>query len=165
MSIAAIAAGPSHLCSIQSQYQQVHKQFKPFGQALQGGALTKAQSDSVTLSQAASSEAGSGGLIAQALSKVGTALQSGDLASAQQAFSLVAKVGANAVSHHANVPPMVGKLTQRLEQLGQALQAGDLSAAQQALATVQQLWKQMSGAGLTTPSSAMPPTSTTGIST
>jgi predicted lipoprotein len=164
MSIAAITGGTSQLCALQSQYQQVHSQFKQLGQDLQAGNLTKAQSDFVTLSQAATSQLGSSGPMAQALSKVGSALQSGDLSAAQQAFTALAKVGASAVSHHSHVPPMTGKLTQGLDQLGQALQSGDLSAAQQAFTSLQQAWRQVSGADLSPSTSATQTASTTSIS-
>ena len=56
MSIAAVTGSTSQLCALQNQYRQVHNQFKQLGQDLQAGALTKAQSDFVTLSQAATSQ-------------------------------------------------------------------------------------------------------------
>lgn len=164
MSITAITAGSSQLCALQNQYLQVRNQFKQLGQDLQAGNLTKAQSDFVTLSQAAASQLGGSSPIAQALNNVGKALQSGDLSGAQQAFSPVAKVGASAVSHHSHVPPMGAKLTQGLDQLGQALQSGNLSAAQQAFAAVQQLWQQESDLTVTPSTSATQTMSTTSIS-
>jgi hypothetical protein len=117
MSIAAITAGSSQLCALQHQYQQVRSQFKQLGQHLQGGNLTKAQSDFVTLSQAAASQLGGSSAIAQALNSVGQSLQSGDLSGAQQAFSSLTKVGPCAVPQHSHVPPMGGKLSEGLEQL------------------------------------------------
>jgi len=162
--IAAIAGGSSQLCALQNQYQQVRNQFKQLGQDLQAGNLNKAQSDFVTLSQAAASQLGGSSPITQALNNIGKALGSGDLSGAQQAFSLVAKVGARAVSHHSHVPPMGSKLSQGLDQLGQALQSGNLSAAQQAFAAVQQLWQQESDLTVTPSASATQTMSTTSIS-
>lgn len=162
--IAAIAGGSSQLCALQNQYLQVRNQFKQLGQDIQAGNLTKAQSDFVTLSQAAASQLGGSSPMAQALNNIGKALQSGDLSGAEQAFSLVAKVGANAVPHHSHVPPMGAKLTQGLDQLGQALHSGNLSAAQQAFAAVRQLWQQESDLSVTPSTSAAQIMSTTRIS-
>ena len=55
MSITAIAGSSSQLAGIQGQYQQIRSQFKQLGQDLQGGRLTKAQTDFVTLSQSVAS--------------------------------------------------------------------------------------------------------------
>jgi hypothetical protein len=153
MSIAAVAGGISQLCTLQNQYQRVHKQFKQLGPDLQAGALTKAPTDFVTLSQSAASQLSGGSPLTQALNNVGTALQSGDLSAAQGAFALLRKVGACAVPHGPHVPPM-GGLSQGLEQLGQALQSGDLSAARQAFAAVQEAWRLASGTEVTSASSA-----------
>ena len=160
MSIAAVAGGISQLCTLQNQYQRVHNQFKQLGQGLQAGALTKAQTDFVTLSQSAASQLSGSSPLAQALNNVDTALRSGDLSAAQQAFALVNKVGACAVPHGPHVPPMGGKLSQGLAQLGQALQSGDLSGARQAFAAVQEVWRQASGTELTPATSATQAAST-----
>lgn len=162
--IAAIAGGSSQRCALQNQYLQVRNQFKQLGQDLQAGNLSKSQSDFVTLSQAAASQLGGSSPIAQALNNIGKALGSGDLASAQQAFSLVAEVGASAVPHRSHVPPMGSKLTQSLDQLGQALQSGNLSAAQQAFAAVRKVWQQESDLTVTPSTSATQTMSTTSIS-
>ena len=114
MSIAAVAGGISQLCTLQNQYQRVHKQFKQLGPDLQAGALTKAPTDFVTLSQSAASQLSGDSPLTQALNNVGAALQSGDLSAAQGAFALLRKVGACAVPHGPHVPPM-GGLSQGLE--------------------------------------------------
>jgi hypothetical protein len=141
MSIAAITAGSSQLCALQNQYQQVRSQFKQLGQDLQGGNLASAQSDFVTLSQAAASQLGGSSAVAQALSIIGQSLQSGDSSGAEPTSPPSATVGPCAVPQHSHVPPVAGKVDQGLEQLGQAVQSGDLSESQQALATAQQLWQ------------------------
>ena len=161
MSINAIAGGSS-LASIQSQYQQIHSQFKQLGQDLQGGGLTKAETDFVTLSQSVISHFSGSNPVAQTLSQVGQALQSGNLSAAQQAFSSISTVGPYVKSNHSHVPPMTGALSDSLNQLGQALQSGNLTTAQQAFAAVQQVWKQMSGNDLT-PNDMPVLTSTTSV--
>jgi len=100
--------------------------------------------------------------VAQTLSQIGQALQSGNLSAAQQAFSSITSVGPY-VRAHSHVPAMTGKLSQGLDQLGQALQSGNLTTAQQAFAAVQQLWQQMSGSSLT-PNDTAVPQSTTSVS-
>lgn len=161
MSLSAIAGG-SQLANIQSNYQQVRNQFKQLGQDLQGGSLTKAQTDFVTLSQSFASQFSGTNPVAKTLSQVGQALQSGNLSAAQQAFASLGKVAASAVPHHSHVPPIANQLKTSLDQLGQALQSGNLSTAQQAFAAVQQVWQQMSGDSVT-PSDTPMQTSTTSV--
>jgi hypothetical protein len=70
------------------------------------------------------------------LKQLGQALQSGDLAGAQQAFNALQTLGQS--GPFANSEPF--RNTQReqdLAAIGQALQAGDLAGAQQAFATLQ----------------------------
>ena len=61
------------------------------------------------------------------------ALQSGDLAGAQQAFSALTQLASNSGGSAGR-----GALAQDFNAIGQALQSGNLSAAQQAFATFQQ---------------------------
>ena len=154
MSVAAIS-NSSQLASLQTNYQQLRKEFAQLGQDLSGGNLTQAQTDFVTLSQAASSQFGSNSPIAKALNSIGQALQSGDLSSAQQAFSSlpVGLVPANAVSSHSGGHHGHARLQQSLEQLGQALKSGNLTAAQQVFATLQQTWQSAFSSGATTTAS------------
>ena len=162
MSLSAIAGGGSQLANIQSNYQQVRNQFKQLGQDLQGGSLTKAQTDFVTLSQSFASQLSGTNPVAKTLSRIGQALQSGNLSAAQQAFGLIGKVFSSAVPHHCHLPPMANELKNSLDQLGQALQSGNLSTAQQAFASVQQVWQQMAGDNAT-PSDMPLQTSTTSV--
>jgi len=157
MSLSSVS-GSSQLASIQSNYQRLSSQFKQLGQDLTAGDLTKAQTDFVTLSQAAASQFGSSSPIGQMLNSISQALQSGNLSAAQQAFASLpsAVVGPSAVPHHSHARHSGGGFSQALEQLGQALQSGNLSAAQQAFAAVQQSWSQLSGSS----STAMQPQST-----
>jgi soluble cytochrome b562 len=163
MSITAIAGSSSQLAGLQGQYQQIRSQFKQLGQDLQGGSLTKAQTDFVTLSQSVASRFSGTNPVAQTLSQIGQALQSGNLSAAQQAFSPISSVEPYVRAHHSHVPPMADKLSQSIDQLGQALQSGNLTTAQQAFAAVQQLWQQMPGSSLT-PNDTAVATSTTSVS-
>jgi len=137
------------LSSLQSNFQQLRTEFSQLGQDLSAGNLSQAQTDFVTLSQAASSQFGSNSAISKTLSTIGQALQSGDLSSAQQAFSTLPAglVGPNAVSNHAHAHHGHAAFSQELDQLGQALQSGNLSAAQQAFATLEQSFQAMGSAG------------------
>lgn len=147
MSITGVSSS-MQLSAMQSNFQQLRKQFTQLGQDLSAGSLTQAQTDFVTLSQAAAAQFGSNSAIAQTLNTVGQALQSGNLSAAQQAFSTlpVGFVGPNAVSthpsthhgHHGH-----SGFSQQLEQLGQALQSGNLTAAQQVFTALQQSWPQV----------------------
>ncbi len=153
LSIAGVS-NSSQLSAIQSNYQQLRKQFTQLGQDLSAGNLTQAQTDFVTLSQAASTQFGSNSPISKALNTIGQALQSGNLSAAQQAFASLpaGMTQPNAVSthfhgHHGNGH---GGFQQELAQLGQALQSGNLTAAQQAFTAVQQSWQTMASAGAVT---------------
>jgi len=158
MSIAG-TTNSMQLSSLQTSFQQLRTDFSQLGQDLSAGNLTQAQTDFVTLSQAASSQFGSNSAISKTLSTIGQALQSGDLSSAQQAFSTLPAglVGPNAVSHHSHAHHAGAGLSQMLNQLGQALQSGNLSAAQQAFATLEQSFQAM-GSAETTPSTPSPAT-------
>jgi len=149
MSIAGISS--SSLSSLQTNYQQLRSEFTQLGKDLSAGNLSQAQSDFVTLSQAAASQFGSNSPIGQTLSTISQALQSGNLSAAQQAFSALpgGLVGPSAVSQHSHSHRGHGGFSQELNQLGQALQSGNLSAAQQAFSTVEQSWQAMSSAGVT----------------
>ncbi len=155
MSIAGISSS-SPLAALQSNFQQLRKQFTQLGQDLSAGDLSKAQTDFVTLSQAAASQFGSNSPISQALNNMGQALQSGNLSAAQQAFASMPAgiVGPSAVSHHSHGHHGHGAFQQAMGQLGQALQSGNLTAAQQAFAAVQQGWQQMSAVSSTPSDSA-----------
>ena len=147
MSITGITSS-TQLSSVQTSYQQLRKEFTQLGQDLSAGNLTQAQTDFVTLSQAAASQFGSNSPITKALNNIGQALQSGNLSAAQQAFSSLSNGSApNAVSGHAHHHHGGGGFQQSLNQLGQALQSGNLSAAQQAFAALQQNWQTMSSSG------------------
>ncbi len=164
MAITAVTGSGSQLAGIQGQYQQISSQFKQLGQDLQGGSLTQAQTDFVTLSQSLASHFSGTSPVSQTLSQVGQALQSGNLSAAQQAFSsLTWHWPGPYVRAHSHVPPMQGKMSQGLDQLNQALQSGNLTTAQQAFATVQQLWQQISGSS-STPEDTAVSMSTTNVS-
>jgi soluble cytochrome b562 len=152
MSLTAIS-NSSQLSTLQTNFQQMRKEFTQLGQDLSAGNLTQAQTDFVTLSQAAGSQFGSNSPITKALNSIGQALQSGNLSAAQQAFSSLSNGGAapNAVSRHSHAHHQHGGgLQQALDQLGQALQSGNLSAAQQAFATLQQNWQTVASSAATT---------------
>ncbi len=161
MSIPAVGSS-SQLSAIQSNFQQVRKQFTQLGQDLSAGSLTQAQTDFVTLSQAAAAQLGSNSPVSQALHTIGQALQSGNLSAAQQAFAALPGnfVGPNAVNGHSHTHHGHGGFPQALNQLGQALQSGNLTAAQQEFAAMQQNWPQMMGASGT--EEALPSSTTAG---
>jgi hypothetical protein len=162
MSVAGIAsAGLSQLASLQRNYAQVRSEFKQLGQDLQGGNLTQAQTDFVTLSQSAAASQFSGnGAVAKTLNSLGQALQSGNLSAAQQAFASLPShiVGPSAVSHSAHVGSASAQqcsFSQALTQMGQALQSGNLTVAQQAFSAMQQSWQQMESTGSTAGTNAV----------
>lgn len=144
MSIAGVS-NLSQLSTIQNNFQQLRSQFSQLGQDLTAGSLSQAQTDFVTLSQAAATQFGSNSPVSQALNNIGQALQSGNRSAAQQAFSSLPPglVGPNAVTSLSHTHHGHAHFKQSLEQLGQALQSGNLSAAQQAFAALQQGWSQM----------------------
>ena len=69
----------------------------------------------------------------QTFNQLVSALNSGDLSTAQQAFSALSQLQSNGQGPNSNSP-----LSKALSQIGQALQSGDPSVVQQALATLQQ---------------------------
>ncbi len=145
MSLAAISQS-TQLSSLQSNFQQLRKEFSQLGQDLSAGNMTQAQTDFVTLSQAASSEFGSNSPISKTLNSIGQALQSGDVSAAQQAFNSlpIGLRSPNAISSHVHGHHGHAQLQQSLDQLGQALQSGNLTAAQQAFTALQQSWQEPS---------------------
>ena len=150
MTISSVSSSP--LATLQTNFPRLSSQFQQLGQDLTAGDLAKAQTDFVTLSQAATSQFGSSSPIGQMLNTISQALQSGNLSAAQQAFASLpsAVVGPAAVSHHSHARHPGGAFSQALEKLGEALQSGNLSAAQQAFAAVQQSWSRLSGGSSTT---------------
>jgi hypothetical protein len=98
--------------------------------------------------------------VSKTLNTIGQALQSGNLATARQAFSSlpIGMAGAAADSHHSHVGSPQNPFGQALNQLGQALQSGNLSAAQQAFAAMQQTWQQVAP-------NTMPVSSASGLTT
>jgi predicted lipoprotein len=164
MSILGISSS-MQLSSMQTNYQQLRKQFTQLGQDLSAGSLTKAQTDFVTLSQAASAELGSNSALTQSLNTLGQALQSGNLSAAQQAFSSMPPglVGPNAVDGHSHWNHGHSGLRQTMDQLGQALQSGNLTAAQQAFAALQQGWPQMAGTSSTSVAANATVAASTGV--
>ena len=131
--------------AVRDVYQQVSGPFKKYCHEPQIG-NTKAEADSVSLSQSFKAQLGAGSPFGQMLSSVGQALQAGDITAAQHSFNSVYKVGPNAVPKGSHVPPAAGKLADGITALGEALNAGDLSAAQQAYTAVQQVWQGEAGA-------------------
>jgi len=73
----------------------------------------------------------------QAFSQLTSAIQSGDLAAAQTAYTNLMQAGGSNSSN---------PLSQAISQIGDALQSGDIGKAQQALATLQQQMQSMKGA-------------------
>ena len=78
----------------------------------------------------------------QALSK---ALQSGDLAGAQQAFASLQQDGPKRAQNAQNGSGGDSKVGDAFKALGQALQSGDLAGAQQAFASLQQTMQGAQG--------------------
>jgi soluble cytochrome b562 len=159
MSLSAIS-GSSQLASLQTNYQQLRNEFTQLGKDLSSGNLTQAQTDFVTLSQAASSQFGSNSTVSQTLNTIGQDLQSGNLSAAQQAFAALSNgtTAPNAVSTHAHGHHGHhghSQVQQSLDQLGQALQSGSLTAAQQAFSALQQTWQSISTTTASTATTAI----------
>jgi hypothetical protein len=133
--------------AVQDVYRQVSSPFKKYCHEPQIG-NTNLAADSVSLSQSFKAQLGSGGPVGEMLSKVGQALQAGDLTAAQKSFNSVYQVGPSAVPKGSHVPPAATKLADGMAALGEALSFGELSAAQQAYTVVQQVWQQGVGAGV-----------------
>ena len=152
MSISAIAAaGLSSIANVQRNYQQVRGEFRQLGQDLLTGNLAQAQTDFVTLSQAAAIQLSSNSPVNQAMAAVG--LQSGNPSAAQQPSRNQASPAAGPIAN-AHRPPR-GPFAQPLNQLAQALQSGNLQAAQQAFSSFQQLWQQFAGDGYGSPTTSV----------
>ena len=157
MSISGISASNSLSQSVQSwqtRAQKIQTEFQQIGQDLQSGNLTQARSDFNALSQNLPSSLTQGNsALSQAFSSLGTALQSGDAAAAQKAYSTLQtdlqQVGQGQHHHHhhggggsQNSNSSTGStLSQLFSTLGSALTAGNLSAAQTAYSTLTQAFK------------------------
>jgi hypothetical protein len=156
-----------------SKFQQIKAEFQQLGQDLQSGNLTQAQSDFATLSQdfpgatqsaANSRNAGAAvnNSVAQAFTKLGQDLQSGNLQAAQQDLTNLQQdlqqnssqqVGRHHGHHHhhaessqASSPSQQGNpIAQAFTTLAQDLQAGNLSGAQSAFANLQNDLQQIGG--------------------
>ena len=73
----------------------------------------------------------------QAFGQLTSAIQSGDLSAAQNAYTALTQAQPNQGS---------GPFSQALSQIGDALQSGDIGKAQQAMAALQQQMRAMKGA-------------------
>jgi hypothetical protein len=108
MSISGVSSSDVFQASVaqgaQTKFQQIQSQFQKVGQDLQSGNLTQAQADFATFQQDAQQQQSSGqaqghhhhhgggssqasNTLEQAFTSLGTALQSGNLSSAQQAYA------------------------------------------------------------------------------
>jgi len=83
------------------------------------------------------------------LQQLGAALQSGDLAGAQQDFAQIQTLAANGPFANGNAFAVTGR-QQDFTAIGQALQSGDIAGAQQALAQLQSTFTN-GGGGTTGP--------------
>ena len=164
MSISGISSGMSS-SDMQTQLQQILKDFKQLGQDLKSGNLSAAQSDFVTQQKDApqlsstSSTSQSTSPIAQAFSQLSSDLQAGNLSAAQQDFSTIQQDIQRQVSqvhhHHHSGGGQESQIAQMFQQLGQALQSGDMTGAQQAFSSLQQLMQgnsPLTTSGESTPS-------------
>jgi hypothetical protein len=84
------------------------------------------------------------------LQQLGAALQSGDLAGAQQDFAQIQTLAANGPFSNGNAFFVAGR-QQDFTAIGQALQSGDIAGAQQALTQLQSTFTQGGGGGTTGP--------------
>src|SRR6202142_4664031 len=138
--------------SVNNNVQQFRQEFQQFGQDLQSGNLSAAQTDFATLqqSQAQSSlSAQSNSPIAQDFKQLSQDLQSGNVSAAQQDYAKIQQdfqtqtAGKHAHHHHRGGGGGGGNaISQLMEQLGQDLQSGSLTAAQQAYNALQQDFQQ-----------------------
>jgi soluble cytochrome b562 len=80
------------------------------------------------------------------LQQLGTALQSGNLDAAKQAFNDLASIGQNGPYRTAE-PFSNSTRAQAFEAIGKALQSGDLAGAQAAFATLQSTFAKNQSAG------------------
>jgi outer membrane protein assembly factor BamD (BamD/ComL family) len=162
----------------QNKSQQIQQDFQQLGQDLQAGNLTQAQTVFSSLTQllpaqfqtnSATSTTQSGSQtsnpISQALSQLGSDLQSGNLSAAQSDFSTLQNDLQRAQStggfhhHHTHGGPILENQNGQnganspaslFGQLGQDLQSGNLTAAQQTYSTLQQDFLQFQGGGSAT---------------
>jgi outer membrane protein assembly factor BamD (BamD/ComL family) len=153
----------------QNNMQQFRKEFQQFGQDLQSGNLSAAQSDFLTLQQLGPQ---SNSPIAQAFNQLAQDLQSGNISGAQQDFANIQQAFQNQASqsrghhhhHHGGGDSGGSAISQLFDQLGQALQSGNLSSAQQAYNSLVQDFQQLgqrAGEASAQPSSS---SSSTGVS-
>jgi hypothetical protein len=141
--------------SVQSQMQQIQKEFQQLGNDLQSGNLPAAESDYTTLEQlvpqnsmtSLTSSSQSSNSLAQAFNQLGQDLQSGNLSAAQQDYANIQQdfqsqaeqmQGHGHHHHHGGGSDEQNSISQLFQQLGQELQAGNLSAAQQSYGTLAQ---------------------------
>jgi outer membrane protein assembly factor BamD (BamD/ComL family) len=184
MSVAGIASSlfaAFQPTSGQNKFQQIQQDFQQLGQDLQAGNLTQAQtvfssltqllpaqfqtnsanSTNSTNSTGSTTQSGSqtSNPVSQALSQLGSDLQSGNLSAAQSDFSTLQQDLQNAQSthgfhhHHGHGGPVYenqnnpNSPASLFGQLGQELQAGNVTAAQQTYSTLQQDFLQFAGGG------------------
>jgi outer membrane protein assembly factor BamD (BamD/ComL family) len=156
----------------QNKSQQIQQDFQQLGQDLQAGNLSQAQTVFSSLTQllpaqfqtsSSNSTTQSGSQksnpVSQALSQLGSDLQSGNLSAAQSDFSTLQNDLQYAQStqglhhHRAHGGPIFENQSGQnspaslLGQLGQNLQAGNLTAAQQTYSALQQDFLQFAGGG------------------
>jgi outer membrane protein assembly factor BamD (BamD/ComL family) len=157
--------------SVQSEMQQVQKEFQQLGEDLKSGNLTAAQTDLVTLQQlgapgtsTASSSSSSSSTqytnpVAQAYSQLSQDLQSGNLSAAQQDYATIQQdlqqgPPTHHHHHHGDSGSNGNGISQLFDELGQDLQSGNLTAAQQAYSTLEQDLESSQNSGTTSNSSS-----------
>jgi outer membrane protein assembly factor BamD (BamD/ComL family) len=182
MSVAGIASSSLFAAfsptTAQNKFQQIQQDFQQLGQDLQSGNLTQAQTVFSSLTQllpaqfqtnstnstGSTTQSGSqtSNPVSQALSQLGSDLQSGNLSAAQSDFSTLQQdlqngqstQGTQGFHHHRQHGGPIfenqngqNSATSLFGQLGQDLQAGNLTAAQQTYSTLQQDFLQFAGGG------------------
>jgi outer membrane protein assembly factor BamD (BamD/ComL family) len=153
MNLSAISSSSSLSQSLQTwqaKAQKIQTEFQQLGQDLQAGNLSQAQSDFSTLSKNISGPLQSNGTLSQAFSALSSALSTGGLSAAQQAYNAlqqgVQQVGGmgRRPHHHSEggsesaTSSEGSAMSQLFSSLGSALQSGNLSAAQTAYSTLAQ---------------------------
>jgi outer membrane protein assembly factor BamD (BamD/ComL family) len=131
---------------VQTQVQQVQKEFQQLGQDLQSGNLSAAQSDFASLTSSQQStflQLPTGSPTAQSLNQLSQVLQSGNLSGAQADYKAIQQEFQSRSlqdhahhHHHSEGSSQSNPLSQLFQQLEQSLQSGNLSAAQQAYRTL-----------------------------
>ena len=192
MSVSGISSSnfyaPSSSTSAQNNSQQIRQDFQEIGQDLQSGNLSQAKSAFSALTQllpsqfqptssaSGSTQSGSksSNPIQQALSQLGSDLQSGNLSAAQSDYGTVQQDMQSAQNAHAghghhhhmhgggqseNGQSSQDSPASLFNELGQALQSGNLTSAQQTYATLQQEFSQYPGASSSTGTVNSTPTS------